>query len=51
MDKLYRREPFESDRARVEHLFGLYEKLAAPLIAASRAKRARRRAAGGASGS
>ncbi len=43
VDKLYRREPFESDRARVEHLFGLYEKLAAPLIAASRAKRGRRR--------
>lgn len=39
VDRLYRREPFDSDRARVEHLFGLYEKLAAPLIAASRAKR------------
>lgn len=42
VDRLYRREPFDSDRARVEHLFGLYEKLAAPLIAASRAKRKRK---------
>lgn len=42
VDKLYRREPFDSDRARVEHLFALYETLAAPLIAASRAKRGRR---------
>lgn len=43
VDRLYRREPFDSDRARVEHLFGLYEKLAAPLLAASRAKRGRQR--------
>lgn len=42
VDKLYRRDPFDSDRARVEHLFGLYERLAAPLIAASRARRSRR---------
>lgn len=39
VDRLYRREPFESDRARVEHLFGLYERLAAPLIAAARGRR------------
>ncbi len=44
VDKLYRREPFDSDRSRVEHLFGLYERLAAPLIAASRTRTARRRA-------
>ena len=39
VDKLYRREAFTSDRARVEHLFAAYEKLAAPLLAAARAKR------------
>ncbi len=42
VDRLYRAAPFDSDRARVEHLFALYEKLAAPLIAASRAKRRRK---------
>ncbi len=42
VDKLYRREAFSSDRARVEHLFGLYEKLAAPLLAAARARRKKR---------
>jgi hypothetical protein len=42
IDKLYRREPFGSDRARVEHLFAAYEKLAAPLLAASRARRRRK---------
>ncbi|WIW94699.1 hypothetical protein QQX03_06835 [Altererythrobacter rubellus] len=31
MDRLYRRAPFDSDRDRVEHLFGLYEKLLNPL--------------------
>ena len=31
VDRCYRREPFPSDRARVEHLFALYEKLTAPL--------------------
>lgn len=34
VEKLYRPAPFASDRDRVEHLFGLYEKLVAPLIAA-----------------
>jgi hypothetical protein len=33
VDKLYRAAPFSSDRERVEHLFGLYEKLVAPLSA------------------
>ncbi|MEQ1618116.1 MAG: DNA methyltransferase [Terricaulis sp.] len=42
VDKLYRREAFTSDRARVEHLFALYEKLAAPLLAAARAKMKRK---------
>lgn len=33
VDKLYRNAPFTGDRDRVEHLFGLYEKLVAPLAA------------------
>jgi hypothetical protein len=28
VDRLYRKEPFTSDRERAEHLFALYEKLA-----------------------
>jgi len=32
VDKCYRSDPFPSDRARVEHLFALYEKLTAPLL-------------------
>jgi hypothetical protein len=35
VDKLYRSEPFSGDRDRAEHLFGLYEKLVAPLVAAA----------------
>lgn len=31
VDRLYRRAPFDSDRDRVEHLFGLYEKLVNPM--------------------
>jgi hypothetical protein len=31
VDRLYRKEPFANDRERVEHLFGLYEKLISPL--------------------
>jgi hypothetical protein len=38
VDRLYRKEPFASDRERVEHLFGLYEKLTAPMPAAAAAK-------------
>lgn len=33
VDRLYRNKPFDSDRDRVEHLFGLYEKLVNPLEA------------------
>jgi len=33
VDRLYRAAPFASDRERVEHLFGLYEKLTAPMLA------------------
>jgi hypothetical protein len=39
VDKLYRAAPFTSDRDRVEHLFGLYEGLVAPLVGASRPRR------------
>jgi hypothetical protein len=39
VDRLYRRAPFESDRDRVEHLFGLYEKLVNPLSDASKQNR------------
>ena len=35
IDGLYRKKPFNSDRDRVEHLFGLYEKLVNPLEAAA----------------
>ncbi|MDQ6867199.1 MAG: hypothetical protein M3178_01815 [Pseudomonadota bacterium] len=45
VDRLYRKEPFASDRERVEHLFGLYEKLTAPMLvaAAAKPKRGRRK--------
>jgi hypothetical protein len=35
VDKLYRSAPFTSDRERAEHLFGLYEKMVPPLMAAA----------------
>lgn len=41
VDRLYRPQSFVGDRDRVEHLFGLYEALIAPLVAASR-QRSRR---------
>ena len=40
VDRLYRPQGFASDRERVEHLFGLYERMVAPLLAAP-AKRKR----------
>ena len=42
VDRCYRPEPFPSDRARVEFLFALYEKLTAPLIAAPKPARKKR---------
>ncbi len=42
VDRLYRQTPFASERARVEHLFALYEKMRAPLEAGMRGKRRRR---------
>ena len=43
VDGLYRKAPFASERARVEHLFMLYEKMRAPLEAGMRGKGSRRR--------
>lgn len=43
VDRLYRKEPFLSDRERVEHLFKLYENLTAPVLAAAATPRSRRR--------
>ena len=42
VDILYRRSGFTSDRERVEHLFGLYEKMLVPLTARAKPKRRRR---------
>ncbi len=42
VDKLYRRSGFASERERVEHLLGLYEKMVAPLAAKAKPKRRRR---------
>jgi len=38
VDRLYRKKPFDSERERVEHLFGLYEKMVAPVEAESKKK-------------
>ena len=43
VDRLYRRSPFSSDRERVEHLLGLYEKMMVPLAAKAKPQRRRRR--------
>jgi hypothetical protein len=42
VDRLYRKAPFASERERAEHLFGSYENLAAPALAAMQAKPKRR---------
>ena len=39
VDRLYRAARLVSDRDRVEHLFGLYERLVAPLVGAARPRR------------
>ncbi len=43
VDRLYRPGGFASERERVEHLFGLYEKMTAPLAVKPKPKRKRRR--------
>ena len=46
VDRLYRPAPFGSDRERVEHLFGLYERMVVGFLATpAPAKRGRRKAA------
>jgi len=42
VDLCYRPQPFENNRQRVEHLFAMYEKLTAPLIAPAKKGRKRR---------
>ncbi len=44
VDRLYRPRKFSSERERVEHLFALYERMRAPLLAPTQKKRKRRRA-------
>ena len=39
VDRCYRAQPFTFDRQRVEYLFALYEKLAAPLLSKARKKK------------
>ncbi len=46
VDRCYRRQPFQNDRQRVEHLFALYEKLTVPLIPGAK-RRWQRKLAGG----
>ena len=43
VDRLYRPGGFASERERVEHLFGLYEKMMVPLAVKPKGKRKRRR--------
>ncbi|MBN1395832.1 MAG: class I SAM-dependent DNA methyltransferase [Pirellulales bacterium] len=43
VDRCYRRQPFTSERQRVEFLFSLYDKLTSPLIHPARNKRRGRR--------
>jgi len=45
VDLCYRPQPFDTDRHRVEHLFALYEKLTAPLIAPAKKWRRRKQRA------
>ena len=44
VDRLYRPRKFSSERERVEHLFMLYERMRAPLVASGKKKTRRRRA-------
>lgn len=44
VDRLYRKAPFDSDRERVEHLFTLYEKMTAGLLAAPAKVKRRKKA-------
>lgn len=44
VERCYRREPFPNDRARVEHLFALYEKVTVPLASAEKPVRRKKTA-------
>jgi hypothetical protein len=46
VEKCYRKEPFASDRERVEFLFALYERLTAPLVAPKNKTPRRKKVAG-----
>ena len=39
VDRLYRPSGFASDRERVEHLFALYERMVAPVLAQPKKRR------------
>ncbi len=39
VDRCYRSQPFASERNRVEYLFGLYQKLTAPLLQSPKRRR------------
>jgi hypothetical protein len=43
VDRCYRPDPFPNDRHRVEYLFALYEKITAPLMAAAKPSKKRRK--------
>jgi hypothetical protein len=45
VDACYRRQPFTSERQRLEHLFALYESLVNPLTPSTPPRRRRRAAA------
>ena len=42
VDRCYRPQPFATELARLEFLFGLYQQLSAPLVAVAQAGKARR---------
>ncbi|WP_273281333.1 class I SAM-dependent DNA methyltransferase [Pseudooceanicola atlanticus] len=42
VDRLYRRKLFEFERERVEHLFGMYEQMSAPIEAAAKTRKRRK---------
>ena len=42
VDRCYRPQPFATELARLEFLFGLYQQLSAPLVTVAQASKARR---------
>jgi hypothetical protein len=44
VDAAYRKQPFTSERERIEYLFAEYQRLTAPLIAPDKKKRTRKQA-------